>query len=158
MSFDNPIAQKIDGRNLRIAVVAARYNSMLVDSLMKHVMANLALADVPTLTTERVPGSAELPFAASILADHSPLDAIIVLGVIIAGDTNHHNTIGDSTARALQEISIRQKIPVINGILVVSTIQQAQDRIDGTANRGKEFALAALEMAQLKKKWKKTNQ
>lgn len=158
MSFDNPVSPEISGRNLRVAVVAARYNSMLVDSLLKHVMASLALADVTAITTERVPGSAELPFAASILADHSHLDAIIVLGIVIAGDTNHHNIIGDSTARALQEISICQKVPIINGILVVNTMEQAQDRINGAANRGKEFALAALEMAQLKKKWKKTNQ
>jgi 6,7-dimethyl-8-ribityllumazine synthase len=121
-------------------------------------MASLALADAPAPTIERVPGSAELPYAASALADHTRFDAVIALGVVIAGDTSHHEIIGNSTAQALQEISIRQKIPVINGILVVNTIEQAQARIDGTINRGKEFALAALEMAQLKKKWKTINQ
>ena len=158
MSFDNPVSQNFDGRNLRIAIVAARYNGMLVESLLKHTMANLALADAPAPTIERVPGSAELPYAASVLADHTEFEAIIVLGVVIAGDTSHHDIIGSSTAQALQEISIRQKVPVINGILVVNTIEQAQARVDGTINRGKEFALAALEMAQLKKKWKTTNQ
>jgi 6,7-dimethyl-8-ribityllumazine synthase len=158
MSFDNPTAQKIDGRDLHIAIVASRYNGMLVDSLLKHVMANLSLADAPAPEVARVPGSAELPYAASTLADHQRFDAIIALGIVIAGDTNHHNIIGDSTAMALQEISIRRKVPVINGILVVNTTEQAQVRVDGTINRGKEFALAALEMAQFKKKWKTTNQ
>ena len=158
MSFDSPVSQKVSGRNLRIAIIAARYNDMLVESLLKHTMASLALADTPAPTIERVPGSAELPYAASVLADHTNFDAIIVLGIVIAGDTSHHDIIGGSTAQALQEISIYQKVPVINGILVVNTIEQAQARVDGAINRGKEFALAALEMAQLNKKWKTTNQ
>lgn len=158
MSFDNPSTLKFDGRNLRIAIVAARYNEMLVNSLLKHTVANLALADAPAPTIERVPGSAELPCAASMLANQKSYDAIIVLGVVIAGDTSHHDIIGESAAFALQEISIQQQIPVINGILVVNTIEQAQERADGTINRGKEFATAALEMARLKKKWKTTNQ
>ena len=158
MSFDNPNTLEIDGRTLRVAIVASRYNGMLVDSLLKHVMANLALADVPTIPVERVPGSAELPYAASVLADPARFDAIIALGIVIAGDTSHHTIIGESTALALQEISIRQKVPVINGILVVNTVEQAQERVGGTINRGKEFAQAALEMAQLKKKWETTHQ
>jgi len=158
MSFDSPTNSKIDGRNLRIAIIASRYNGMLVDSLLRNAKANLALADTPEPTVERVPGSAELPYAANTLADSKRFDAIIVLGVVIAGDTSHHTIIGDSTAQALQEISIRQKVPIINGILVVNTPEQAHARVGETINRGKEFALAALEMAQFKKKWKTTNQ
>ena len=158
MSFDNPNNLHIDGRNMRIAIVASRYNGMLVESLLKNALAALTLADAPPPRIERVPGSAELPYAASVLADHTLLDAIIALGVVIAGDTSHHTIIGESTALALQEISIRQKVPVINGILVVNTTEQAQERAGETINRGKEFALAALEMAQLKTKWKTINQ
>lgn len=158
MSLDSPNTLKLSGRHLRVAIIAARYNEMLVDSLLKRVLASLALADTPAPTIERVPGSAELPYATSMLADSTRYDAIIVLGVVIAGDTNHHDIIGQSTAFALQEISIRQQVPVINGILVVNTSEQAQERVGGTINRGKEFAMAALEMAQLSKKWKTTNQ
>ena len=158
MSFDNPNNLHIDGRNMRIAIVASRYNGMLVDSLLKNALAALTLADAPPPRIERVPGSAELPYAASVLADPTQVDAIIALGVVIAGDTSHHTIIGESTALALQEISIRQKVPVINGILVVNTTEQAQERAGETINRGKEFALAALEMAQLKTKWKTINQ
>lgn len=158
MSFDNPDSLEIDGRNLHIAIVASRYNKMLVDSLLQHTMANLTLADAPTPAIERVPGSAELPYAVNALADHTRFDAVIALGVVIAGDTSHHTIIGESAALTLQEISIRREVPVINGILVVNTLEQAQERIDGAINRGKEFALAALEMAQLKKKWKTNHQ
>ncbi len=158
MSLDSPNTLKLSGRHLRVAIIAARYNEMLVDSLLKRVLASLALADTPAPTIERVPGSAELPYATSMLADSTRYDAIIVLGVVIAGDTNHHDIIGQSTALALQEISIHRQIPIINGILVVNTSEQAQERVGGTINRGKEFAMAALEMAQLSKKWKTTNQ
>ncbi len=158
MSFDNPNNLKIDGRSLRIAIAASRYNGMLVDSLLRNVLSTLALADAPAPTIERVPGSAELPYTIDTLVDSKRFDAAIVLGVVIAGDTSHHNIIGDSTALALQEISIQQKTPVINGILVVHTTEQAQERVGGTINRGKEFALAALEMAQFNKKWKTKNQ
>jgi len=81
-----------------------------------------------------------------------------VIGVVIAGDTNHHEIIGNSTASALLNISTSQKVPVINGILVVNNLAQAEARTGETINRGKEFAQAALEMAQFTKKWKTKNQ
>ena len=63
-----------------------------------------------------------------MVADYSQFDAIIVIGVVIAGDTNHHEIIGDSTAQALVELSIAKKVPVINGILVVNNLAQAEAR------------------------------
>ncbi len=157
MSLDIPSIQKIDGSGLRFAVIAARYNEALVDSLVRHTCATIEAAGAATPVIERVPGSAELPYAASTLAAHSHFDAILVIGVVIAGDTNHHNIIGDSTAIALQQISIQQKVPVINGILVVENLAQAEARAGETINRGKEFAQAALEMAQFTNKWKTRN-
>lgn len=73
---------------------------------------------------------------------------------MIAGDTNHHEIIGDSTADALLNLSIERKVPVINGILVVNNRTQAEARAGEEINRGKEFAQAALEMAAFTKKWK----
>jgi 6,7-dimethyl-8-ribityllumazine synthase len=103
---------------------------------------------------ERVPGAAELPFAAATLAAQKNFDAIIVIGVVIAGDTMHHEIIGESTAKSLLEVSLTHTVPVINGILVVNTQEQAEARAGEEINRGKEFAQAALEMAQFTKKWK----
>ena len=85
---------------------------------------------------------------------HGSFDAIICIGVVIAGDTNHHDLIADSTASALFDLSIAKKVPVINGILVVNNLAQAEARAGDEINRGKEFAQAALEMVQLAKKWK----
>lgn len=157
MSLDIPSIQEIDGSGLRFAVIASRYNEALVDSLVRHVCATIKAAGAVAPVVERVPGAAELPFAAATLANHSEFDAIIVIGVVIAGDTSHHEIIGDSTAHALLDLSIAKKVPIINGILVVNNLAQAEARAGEEINRGKEFAQAALEMAQFTKKWK-TNQ
>ncbi len=153
MSLDIPSIQEIDGSGLRIAVIASRYNEALVDSLVQHACATIEASGAERPVIERVPGAAELPFAASTLAKHSKFDAIICIGVVIAGDTSHHEIIGDSTATALLDISIAQQLPVLNGILVVNNLAQAQARAGEEINRGKEFAQAALEMALFTKKW-----
>ena len=154
MSLDTPRFQQIDGSGLRFAIVAARYNEALVDTLVQKAAATLVASGAVEPTIERVPGSAELPFAASLLAESGRFDAIIVIGMVIAGDTNHHNVIGDSTATTLQSLSIQARLPVINGIIVVNDHSQAEARAGTTLNRGKEFAEAALAMAVYTKKWK----
>jgi len=157
MSLDNPSIQEIRGDGRRFAIVAARYNQALVDSLVAQATATLIAAGAADPLIERVPGAAELPYAAATLAAHIDLDAIIAIGVVIAGETNHHKVIGDSTAVALQSISLQQKMPVINGILVVNHRAQAEARVGTSINRGNEFAQAALEMAQFTHQWKTTH-
>ena len=132
MSLDIPSIQQIDGSGLRFAIIASRYNEALVDSLVQHASATITAAGAEAPLIERVPGAAELPYAASAVANHSQFDAIIVIGVVIAGDTNHHEIIGDSTATALLNVSIAQKVPVINGILVVKDRAQAEARAGET--------------------------
>lgn len=158
MSFDAPSSTSLDGTGLRIAIVAARFNQSLVDSLLEHARSTLEASGATVAAIERVPGSAELPYAASLLTDVEELDALITLGVVIAGATDHHKIIGESTAVALQELCIIKQVPIINGILVVENEKQAADRCGDTINRGSEFARAALEMAQLKNKWTTKNQ
>ena len=152
MSEDNPVSQPIDGKGLRIAVVAARFNQSLVDTLLERTSAGIESAGA-SLQVERVPGSNELPFAAALLARSGQFDAIVTLGVIIAGATNHHNIIAESSSLALHQVSIETGLPTINGIIVAETLAQAEERTSGPINRGSEFAQAALEMAQLKNQW-----
>jgi len=159
MSLSTPSSRKIDGNGTRFAIVAARYNEELVDSLVREACATLEGAGAKPPVVERAPGSAELPFAASLLAQSGQFDAIITIGMVIAGSTNHHNVIGESTAIALQNLSIQTGLPIINGIIVAENEEQAVARAGATINRGKEFAEAALEMATYTQKWKtKQNQ
>jgi 6,7-dimethyl-8-ribityllumazine synthase len=156
MSLDVPNLQSIVGSDFRFAVVAASYNQRLVDALVERAVSTLEAAGAAAPSLDRVPGSAELPYAASLIAATGEVDAIIAIGVVIAGDTSHHQIIGDSTAAALQHLGLQCGLPIINGILVVENQEQAEARAGETLNRGKEFAEAALAMAQFRKKWKQT--
>ena len=87
MSLDIPSIQKIDGSSFRIAVIASRYNEALVDSLVHHACATIEASGAATPVIERVPGAAELPFAAATLAKGR-----VVLRVRAARDTEHATT------------------------------------------------------------------
>jgi 6,7-dimethyl-8-ribityllumazine synthase len=158
MSFDPPVYNsEKPSKALSIAIVAARYNTKLVKTLIDNTVSTLKASGIEPICLERVPGSAELPYVASLIERNHSLDAIIVLGVIIAGETDHHSVIAYSGAQAINQIALEKNIPVINGVIVTNSLQEAEDRCGSKVNRGKEFALAALEMAQLKEKWTKNN-
>lgn len=154
MSLASPEALPVDGAGLRLGIVAARFNSNLVDPLLARVVAALQAAGVKAenLTVLRVPGSHEVPWAAQALASRRGCDGVIGLGVLIAGDTSHHEMVGQSVSHALQRVALDTRVPVINGVMVVNTVAQARARCVGKINRGVEFAQAALEMATLKRK------
>ncbi|CAM3002246.1 6,7-dimethyl-8-ribityllumazine synthase [Rariglobus hedericola] len=154
MSLDAPKPLSVSGADYRIGIVAARFNSTLVDALVDRGQAWLVDSGVAPAAIEivRVPGSHEIPWAAQQLAASARFDAVIGLGVLIAGDTNHHEMVGDAVAAALMRVSLDTGVPVINGVIVVNTLAQAEARATGSINRGTEFAAAALEMAVLKKK------
>lgn len=152
MSFDQAISDlKLEGKGLRIGIVAACYNGERVNKLLNLVVQELEKlgVDQTEIRVERVPGAMEIPFAASRLSQSSDYHALIGLGVVIAGDTNHHDVIGYTTAASLQQISIATGVPVVNGILVVETEQQASDRLGDKVDRGAEFARAAIALANL---------
>ena len=158
MSFDPPAYESEKPSNaLSIAIVAARYNTILVEALIENTLNTLKEYDIEPICLERVPGSAELPYAASLIEKSHSLDAIIVLGVIIAGETDHHSVIAYSGAYALNQISTEKNTPIINGVIVTNSQKEAEDRCGSKVNRGREFAFAAIEMAQLKEKWTKNN-
>lgn len=153
MSLDAPTPLPVSGADCRIGIVAARFNAVLVDALVERAQARLTAAGIAdaAIETVRVPGSHEVPWAAQRLAASGRFDAVVALGVLIAGDTNHHEMVGDAVAHALMRVSLDTRVPVINGVIVVNTLAQAEARTTGPINRGTEFASAALEMAALKK-------
>lgn len=155
MSLDASKPQLIDGADFRFGVVAARFNPQLVDGLLTRVFAGLRAAGVKetAITVVRVPGSHEVPWAAQALALGGACDCVVGLGVLIAGDTNHHELVGESVSHALQQVSLTTRVPVINGVMAVNTLEQARERCIGKIDRGSEFAGAALEMAALKRKF-----
>ena len=150
MSQDKPNYEKVDGADLLIAIVAASYNQVLVDALIKQATKGLKAGGVKeaNLRLVKVPGSGEIPYVTNMLALSGDYDCIIGLGVVVAGDTPHHEIIAHSTAKAMQDVALRSEVPVINGIIVTNTRHQAEERCTGALDRGTEFAQAALIMAQ----------
>lgn len=153
MSLNPPSVRRIDGTKFGFGVVAARFNEELVGALLARLTAGLEAAGVQAgkLTVVRVPGSHEVPWAAGRLAASGRFDCVVALGVLIGGDTNHHEMVGQSVSHALQRVALDSGVPVINGVIVTDTPAQARARCTGRINRGAEFARAALEMAVLKR-------
>ncbi|MBW7894266.1 MAG: 6,7-dimethyl-8-ribityllumazine synthase [Opitutaceae bacterium] len=154
MSLAVPSSLSLRGAACKVGIVAARYNEALVNGLLTRVEAELRGAGVRRLTLVRVPGSHEVPYAAAELARKSGTDVVIALGLLIGGDTNHHEMVGQSVSHALQQVALQHRVPVINGVIVTDTQAQARARCIGRINRGAEFARAALEMAAVKRKLK----
>ncbi len=152
MSLAPPSLISVNGAKLRIGIVAARFNETLVDALLVRVQAGLAAAGVAekNISVVRVPGSHEVPWAVQALAPGR--DCVIGLGVLIGGDTNHHEMVGQSVSNALQQVALTTGVPVINGVIVTNTLAQARARCMGQIDRGAEFAQAALGMAVLKRR------
>ena len=155
MSLSAPSAQAVNGANLRIGIAAARFNEAFVDGLLGRVVAGLRSAGVrdENIAVMRVPGSHEVPWAVNAFAAGGECDCVIGLGVLIGGDTNHHELVGQSVSHALQHVALHSGVPVINGVIVVQSAAQAKARCVGKINRGGEFARAALEVAILKRKF-----
>jgi 6,7-dimethyl-8-ribityllumazine synthase len=151
MSLDAPVPRPVSAAPFTLGVVAARFNAELVDAMLARVVARVREAGLAedALHVVRVPGSHEVPWAAQRLAASGRCDAVIALGILIAGDTNHHEMVGDAVAQGLVRVALDTGVPVINGVIVVNTRAQAEARARGEIDRGAEFAAAALEMAAL---------
>ena len=155
MSLDAPARTASRGAEFRFGIAAARFNGELVDGLLARTVETLRSHGVTeaNLALVRVPGSHEVPWAAQALALGSQCDCIIGLGVLIAGDTNHHDMVGASVSHALQRVALETHTPIINGVIVTNSAEQARARTVGAIDRGAEFAHAALEMAALRRKF-----
>ena len=135
--------------NARFAIVAARFNSDIVNNLLKGTLTTLEEHGVKdeNIETVFVPGAYELPLAAKQLVDTHEFAAVITLGCVIRGDTPHFDYVAGECARGIMNVNLDAGIPVVFGVLTTDTVEQAQLRsqINGE-NKGVDCALCALEM------------
>ena len=136
----------------RIALLAARYNSLFTEQLLKGARARLADKGIgeENISVLYVPGAWDLPQAARRIADSGRYDAIIALGCVIRGETAHFDYVAGHASDGLGQVALTGGIPVVFGVLTTDNGQQAMVRADsyGT-NRGGEFAEAALTLIAL---------
>jgi len=142
-------------RDLRFAIVAARFNDMIVDSLIRGAVDALLRhgAGEKQIEVVRVPGAYDLPFVAKRLASSRRYDAIVALGAVIRGATPHFDHVAGQCAAGLARASEETGVPVAFGVLTTDTIEQAIERAGTKAgNKGADAALCALALANLLKR------
>lgn len=139
-------------RDLRFAVVAARFNDMIVDSLIRGAVDALLRHGAAEKQVDliRVPGAFDLPFVVRRVAASKRYDAVVALGAVIRGATPHFDHVAAQCAAGLARASEETGVPVAFGVLTTDTIEQAIERAGTKAgNKGADAALCALELANL---------
>jgi 6,7-dimethyl-8-ribityllumazine synthase len=133
-----------------VAIVASQYNSEFVEGLTTHAQRELALL-LPDGSIQQflVPGAFEIPLFVQEIAERGAFNAIIALGVVIQGETQHARLVAEAVTHALLDLSLRFRIPVIHEVLLLENEAQARQRcLEEEINRGTEAARVAVRMIQ----------
>lgn len=147
----SPRPRIVGGPKRHFPIVASQFNAAYVQGLIDHAAAELR-ALLPSATTSllQVPGAFEIPLVVREIAMQKRADAIIAIGVILKGETDHADHLGRSVTDALQRIAVTHGIPVINVVLSFDDEDQARARcLENEINRGTEAARAAVEVANV---------
>jgi 6,7-dimethyl-8-ribityllumazine synthase len=140
----------------RFAVVAARFNGLITESLVagcKDTLARHGVID-DRVDVAWVPGSFEIPLVARRLAQSGRYAAVICLGAVIRGETGHYDHVAGQAAGGVLQAGLAADVPVIFGVLTTETVEQALNRAGvKSGNKGADAALAAIEMVNLLKRF-----
>ncbi len=147
MSSDAGTAlEPVDATGLRIGIAVAAYNREITEGLLAGAESVLAGAEVEVVW---VSGAFELPVVAQALIANG-CDAVVALGAVVAGETDHYEHISRESVRGLQEVMLRSGVPVGLGVLTVREVVHAKERsVPGPANKGREAAEAAVRTVRL---------
>ena len=137
----------------KVAIVKSKWYATLVNNMAKECSRVLREHGVHSVIEHDLPGTLEMPLAVSVLAGHDFYDAFVCLSVVEKGDTAHFDLITQATTQALQQVSIERNVPVINEIIAVYNIADAEARASmDENNKGIEGAAAAIEMIRFMRK------
>ena len=139
---------RLDGKDLHIGIVQARFNESITNTLAAAAMGELhALGVHPDhITLVKVPGALEVPIALKALAERDDFDALIALGCIIRGETYHFELVANESGAGVSRVALDHLLPVANAILTVENDAQAWARAE---DKGRDAARVAVEMANL---------
>ncbi len=141
-----------DATGLRFAIVVARFNDYITERLLDGAVTTLTArgAAPEAIAVYRVPGAFEIPLVARAAARSGRHDAVICLGAVIRGETDHYTLVAEETARGIARAAWDTDVPCIFAVLATSTVDLARARAGGSAgNKGEEAALAAIETARV---------
>jgi len=143
-----------DATGLRIAIVVSRFNDFVTDRLLAGAADALRAAGAASgaVDTISVPGAYEVPQAARLAAASGAYDAVVCLGCLIRGETPHFEYISEAVAHGIMSAAAETGVPMSFGVLTTNSAEQALERaVPGSANKGWEAAMAAVEMATLRR-------
>lgn len=144
----------LNAAGARFAIIVSRFNEFFSEKLLEGAIDCLKRhgADENAISVAKVPGSFEIPYAASRLARSKKYDAVICLGVVIRGHTPHYEYINNEVAKGIAKISLDSNLPVIYGLVTADTLEQAIERCGSKAgNKGFAAAQTAIELVNLYK-------
>ncbi len=147
-----------DASKMRVGIIVSEWNSSITEKLLEGACSTLEKHGVlhENLSVYRVPGSFELTFGAQQVAKYGDVDAVIVLGCVVRGDTPHFDYVCEGVTEGVTRLNSTQDIPVIFGLLTTENMQQAKDRAGGKlGNKGDESAITAIKMIDFICKLKK---
>ena len=143
---------KLTEHNIRIAIVASRFNEFITSRLLSGALDGLKRHDVKeeNIHVAWVPGAFEIPLIASRLAASRSYDAVICLGAVIRGSTSHYDYVCNDVSKGIASVSLSTGVPVMFGVLTTENIEQAIERAGSKAgNKGYDCALGAIEIVSL---------
>lgn len=143
---------KLISSNIRIGIVAARFNEFITSKLLGGALDSLKRHEVSEdcIDIAWVPGAFEIPLIASKMAQSGKYDAVICLGAVIRGSTTHYDYVCNEVSKGIAAVSLNSGIPVMFGVLTTENIEQAIERAGSKAgNKGFDCAVGAIEMVNL---------
>ena len=143
---------KVVAREIKVGIVAARFNEFIVSKLVAGARDGLLRHDVKDedIDLAWVPGAFEIPLIASKMAKSGKYDAVICLGAVIRGATSHYDYVCSEVSKGIASVSLTSDIPVMFGVLTTDNIEQAIERAGTKAgNKGYDVAVSAIEMVNL---------
>ena len=155
MSMPTELHGQLTAADSSFAIVVSRFNDLITKRLLEGAIDTVVRhgGSADRITIAWVPGSFEIPLAASKFAKSGKYAAVICLGAVIQGSTTHHEYINSQVASGIMNITRETGIPVTFGVITCESMDQALDRAGGkVGNKGQEATLAAIEMIDLMKK------
>jgi 6,7-dimethyl-8-ribityllumazine synthase len=146
-------SKKLDGSKLKIGIVVSRFNDNITKPMLEGALETLAENKVKkeNIKTVWVPGSFEIPLACQKLAETKKFDALIAIGCVIKGQTDHYFYICNEVSRGVMDVMLKFSLPIGFGVLTTQNSKQAEVRSRGKENKGREAAVAALAMVSMRK-------
>lgn len=143
-----------NGKGKSVGIVVSDYHTSITDNLLEGAKKVFVKSGISTedIIVQYVPGAFELPLGCAAIYSKYPLDAVLALGCVVKGETEHDKYINHAVANGMMDLCLEHMIPFVFGLLTTNTLQQAIDRSGGKhGNKGEECAVAALRMMNIYK-------